>query len=132
MWVYIISLVILALLAWLMITFFFTPPVGTYIQPQSMSSPAFHARTVFRILNVLNLDDGALVTGVVDSGTIRVGNVLKLEKDSPKDLTVMDIEVSGKKAGEARAGEKANVLVSDLPDLELHRGDVLVDARKGM
>lgn len=72
---------------------------------------------------------GTVVTGVVESGTIRVGSPARLERGGQivAQTVVAGIEKFRSTVHEANAGENIGVLVPDLDRASVRAGDVLLN-----
>jgi translation elongation factor EF-Tu-like GTPase len=70
---------------------------------------------------------GTVVTGRVESGTLRVGDSLRLARadGSARDVTVSGIEMFRKVADTATVGDNVGLLLAELARDDVGSGDVL-------
>jgi elongation factor Tu len=70
---------------------------------------------------------GTVVTGRIESGTLRVGDAVGLQRDSATLATkVTGIEMFRKQLEQAKAGDSVGVLLHGVDKTGVQRGDVLV------
>lgn len=69
---------------------------------------------------------GAVATGRVESGTLRVGDTVQI--NGGQSVTVDAIEKFRKKLNEATQGELVGVLFKSIDEGQLARGDVLTSS----
>lgn len=69
---------------------------------------------------------GTVVTGRVESGTLKVGDEIHLKRQSSsKKVIVTGIEAFRKLLNQAQAGDNIGVLLRDIGKQDVQRGDVL-------
>jgi len=69
---------------------------------------------------------GVVVTGQIESGIIKVGdNVELVDLNESKNVVVTGIEKFRKVLSEAKAGENVGILLKDIDNAEVKRGQVL-------
>jgi len=70
---------------------------------------------------------GTVVTGQIESGTLRVGDKIRLTRQGAavKVVAVSGIEMFRKTAKEAAAGNNVGVLLKDVAKGEVQQGDLL-------
>ena len=70
---------------------------------------------------------GTVVTGQVESGTLRIGDEVYIRRpNSSRRTTVTGIEAFRKLLDEANAGDNIGVLLRDITKQEIQHGDVLL------
>jgi elongation factor Tu len=70
---------------------------------------------------------GTVVTGQVESSTLRVGDEIYIRRATSSRRTIVTgIEAFRKLLGEANAGDNVGVLLRDITKPEIQRGDVLL------
>src|SRR5512143_3592041 len=70
---------------------------------------------------------GTIVTGKIDSGTVRAGDELVIRgTGGQRRATVVGVEASRKVLEEAHAGDTVGVLLKDVARALIERGDELV------
>ncbi len=76
---------------------------------------------------------GIVVVGSIKSGVLKVGDKITVKgQTGEKEATVTGLEMFGKKAKEAKAGEKIGVLLDGITQDEIQQGDRLVGPGQGM
>ncbi len=69
---------------------------------------------------------GTVVTGRIESGTVAVGNEIRIQgKNSSKTTVVAGVEVHYKVTSQAQAGDDAGVLLKDIGKEDVQSGDIL-------
>ncbi|MBI5934971.1 MAG: hypothetical protein HY867_14795 [Chloroflexi bacterium] len=69
---------------------------------------------------------GTVVTGRIESGTIAVGNEIRIQgKSSSKTAVVSGVEVLRKVTSQAQAGDDAGILLKDIGKEDVQSGDIL-------
>ena len=69
---------------------------------------------------------GTVVTGRIESGTITVGNEIRIQgKNSSKTTTIAGVEVRRKITTQARAGDDVGILLKDISKEDVQQGDIL-------
>lgn len=70
---------------------------------------------------------GTVVTGRVESGSVAVGDILRLKRgdDSARSVAVTGIEMFRKMMDTARQGDNVGLLLRDVERNDVGRGDVL-------
>ena len=73
---------------------------------------------------------GIVVTGTVESGTLKVGDKIQIARagGSPRSVTVTGIEQFRKLLTEAQAGDDIGVLLRGIEKQDIQKGDVLLGA----
>jgi len=69
---------------------------------------------------------GVVATGLVESGTLRVGDTVQI--NNGPGVTVTAIEKFRKQLDEATAGENVGLLMKGIKREQLNRGDVLTSS----
>jgi len=70
---------------------------------------------------------GTVVTGQVESGTLKVGDEIQIQRqDSRKKAVVTGIEAFRKMLQQAQAGDNVGVLLRDINKQDVQHGDVLL------
>jgi len=70
---------------------------------------------------------GTVVTGTIDSGTLRVGDEVAISgKNGEKRVVVAGIEAFRKILSEANAGNAVGILFKDITKQDVQRGDVIL------
>ena len=71
---------------------------------------------------------GTVVTGMVESGTVRVGSLVRVERDGRlvAQTVIAGVETFRKIVDAAAAGENVGLLVPDLDRASVQSGDVLL------
>jgi elongation factor Tu len=92
---------------------------------KSMSSDPSFRMTIEDVFSIRGR--GTVVTGKVEQGRVRVGDVLELKGTyDAREVVVSGVERSHKKVEQATAGEFIGILFKDLTGEEVSRGDELV------
>ena len=69
---------------------------------------------------------GTVVTGQIESGTITVGDDIRIQgKSSSKTTVVAGVEVHRKVVPHAQTGDNVGVLLKDISKEDVQQGDVL-------
>lgn len=69
---------------------------------------------------------GTVVTGRIESGTITVGNEIRIQgKSSSKAAVVSGVEVLRKVTSQANAGDNVGLLLKDIGKEDVQSGDIL-------
>ena len=69
---------------------------------------------------------GTVATGRIESGTITVGNEIRIQgKSSSKTAVVHGVEVNRKVTTQAQTGDNVGLLFKDLTGEDIQQGDVL-------
>ena len=69
---------------------------------------------------------GTVVTGRIGSGTVAVGNEIRIQgKSSSKTAVVSGVEVLRKVTSQAQAGDDAGILLKDIGKEDVQSGDIL-------
>ena len=69
---------------------------------------------------------GTVVTGRIESGTVAVGNEIRIQgKSSSKTAVVSGVEVLRKVTSQAQAGDDAGILLKDIGKEDVQSGDIL-------
>ena len=69
---------------------------------------------------------GTVVTGRIESGTIAVGNEIRIQgKSFSKTVVVSGVEVRRKVTSQAQAGDDAGILLKDIGKEDVQPGDIL-------
>jgi elongation factor Tu len=69
---------------------------------------------------------GTVITGRIESGTIIVGNEIRIQgKSSSKIAVVSGVEVNRKVTAQAQAGDDVGVLFKDISKEDVQPGDIL-------
>lgn len=69
---------------------------------------------------------GTVVTGRIESGTVAVGNEIRIQgKSSSKTAVVSGVEVLRKVTSQAQAGDEAGILLKDIGKEDVQPGDIL-------
>ena len=69
---------------------------------------------------------GTVVTGRIESGTVAVGNEIRIQgKGSSKTAVVSGVEVLRKVTSLAQAGDEAGILLKDIGKEDVQPGDIL-------
>ncbi|MFL7790538.1 MAG: EF-Tu/IF-2/RF-3 family GTPase [Anaerolineae bacterium] len=70
---------------------------------------------------------GTVVVGQIESGTLQIGDVVKIETQvDTLETIVTGIEKFRRRLKQASAGENVGVLLRDVAKEDLQRGDVLI------
>jgi elongation factor Tu len=70
---------------------------------------------------------GTVVVGQIESGTLQIGDVVKIETQvDTLETIVTGIEKFRRRLKQASAGENVGVLLRDVAKGDLQRGDVLI------
>lgn len=70
---------------------------------------------------------GTVVTGKIESGTLRVGDEVAINgKNGEKRTVVTGIEAFRKTVSQANAGDTVGILLKDIAKQDIQRGDVLL------
>jgi len=93
-----------------------------------MSADPFFRMTIVDVFFIKGR--GTVVTGTVESGTLKVGDEIKIARASslPRTVTVTGIERVRQLLSEATAGDDVGVLLRGVEKKEVQRGDVLLGA----
>lgn len=70
---------------------------------------------------------GTVVAGVIEEGTVRVGDEVRVGDGFPALVRVDGIEVSRQSTDEASSGERAGLLFAELDKSAVARGQVVTD-----
>lgn len=90
-----------------------------------MSADPFFRMTVEDVFFIKGR--GTVVTGQVDSGTLRVNDEIYIRRaTSSRRTTVTGIEAFRKLLDQAQAGDNIGVLLPDVTKQEIQHGDVLL------
>jgi elongation factor Tu len=69
---------------------------------------------------------GTVVTGRIESGTITVGDEIRIQgKSSSKTVVVAGVEANRKVIKQAQAGDNIGILLKDLSKEDVQQGDIL-------
>lgn len=69
---------------------------------------------------------GTVVTGRIESGTVTVGDEIRIQgKGSSKTTTVHGVEISRKVLPHAKAGDDVGILLKDIGKEDVQQGDIL-------
>ena len=69
---------------------------------------------------------GTVVTGQIESGTLAVGDEIRINgRSSSRKTVVAGVEVARKVVPRARAGDHVGVLLKDISEQDVQQGDVL-------
>ena len=69
---------------------------------------------------------GTVVTGRIESGTVAVGNEIRIQgKSSSKTAVVSGVEIHRKVTSQAQAGDDAGILLKDIGKEDVQSGDIL-------
>jgi len=89
-----------------------------------MSTDPFFRMTVEDIFSIKGR--GTVVTGKIESGTIKVGDEISIQgKNGEKKTTVTGIEMFRKTMGQANAGDNVGLLLKNIAKPDVQQGDVL-------
>jgi elongation factor Tu len=89
-----------------------------------MSTDPMFRMTVQEVLSIRGR--GSVLTGRIESGTITVGNEIRIQrKSSSKTAVISGIEVERKVTTHARAGDEVGVLLKDINQEDVQSGDIL-------
>jgi translation elongation factor EF-Tu-like GTPase len=92
-------------------------------KPPMPTDPTFRM-TVQEIFSIKSR--GTVVTGQIESGTITVGDEIRIQgKSSSKTTVVTGVEVYRKVVTRAQAGDNVGVLLKDINKEDVQQGDVL-------
>jgi elongation factor Tu len=93
-----------------------------------MSADPFFRMTIVDVFFIKGR--GTVVTGTVESGTLKVGDEIKITRASslPRSVTVTGIERVRQLLSEASAGDDVGVLLRGVEKKDVQRGDVLLGA----
>jgi len=88
------------------------------------SDPSFNM-TIVDVFSIRGR--GTVVTGTIDQGRVRVGDVLELRGMSdPREVVVSAIEMLRKKVNQAAVGDYVGILFKDITKEDVSTGDELV------
>jgi len=87
------------------------------------ADPAFRM-TVQEVFSIKGR--GTVVTGRIDSGTINVGDEIRIQKgSSSRTVVVSGLEINRKALARAQAGDVIGALFKDLEQGDIQQGDAL-------
>ena len=90
-----------------------------------MSTDPFFRMTVEDVFSIAKR--GTVVTGKIESGTIKVGDEISIQgKNGEKKTIVSGVEMFKKIMSQANAGDDVGVLLKDIGKQDVQRGDVLL------
>lgn len=89
-----------------------------------MSADPFFRMTVQDVFSIRNR--GTVVTGQIESGTLKVGDEIQIQGGGTTIKTVVTaIEVFRKQLEQAQAGDNVGVLLREIEKSDVRPGDVL-------
>jgi len=93
-----------------------------------MTADAFFRMTVQDVFTIR--DRGTVVTGQVESGTLKVGDEIYLNRARGDrwPVVVAGLEMFRKQVTQAQAGDNVGLLLRDVEKKDVKRGDVLLGA----
>ena len=95
-----------------------------------MPSDSFFRMTIQDVFAIRGR--GTVVTGQVESGTLQVGDVVKVETQGDTiETLVTSIEMFRRSIDQASAGEHVGVFLRDVAKDDVQRGDVLMGTSAG-
>jgi elongation factor Tu len=90
-----------------------------------MTTDPFFRMTVEDVFSIAKR--GTVVTGKIESGTLRVGDEIAINgKNGEKRTVVGGIEALRKILSEANAGDAVGILLKDIAKQDVQRGDVIL------
>ena len=90
-----------------------------------MTTDPFFRMTVEDVFSIAKR--GTVVTGKIESGTLRVGDEVAINgKSGEKRTVVIGIEAFRKILSEANAGDAVGILFKDITKQDVQRGDVML------
>jgi elongation factor Tu len=90
-----------------------------------MTTDPFFRMTVEDVFSIAKR--GTVVTGKIESGTLRVGDEIAINgKNGEKRTFVAGIEALRKILSEANAGDAVGILLKDIAKQDVQRGDVIL------
>ena len=90
-----------------------------------MSTDPFFRMTVEDVFYIAKR--GMVVTGKIESGTIKVGDEIAIQgKNGEKKTVVSGVEMFKKIMSQANAGDNVGILLKDVAKQDVQRGDVLL------
>ena len=101
-------------------------PSNAPVQPETPAAPAGAFR--FTVQDVFTITGrGTVVTGMIESGQVSVGESVQLRRTTGecKTVQVTGLEVFRKMLDTATEGMNVGILVSDVTKSDIGRGDVL-------
>jgi elongation factor Tu len=90
-----------------------------------MTTDPFFRMTIQDVFTIAKR--GTVVTGTIESGTLRVGDEVAINgKNGEKRTVVAGIEAFRKILSEANAGDAVGILLQDIAKQDVQRGDVIL------
>jgi len=90
-----------------------------------MSTDPFFRMTVEDVFSIKGR--GTVVTGKIESGTIKVGDEIAIQgKNGEKRTIVTGVEMFRKTMSQANAGDNVGILLKDVGKQDVQRGDVIL------
>lgn len=90
-----------------------------------MSTDPFFRMTVEDIFSIKGR--GTVVTGKIESGTIKVGDEIIIQgKNGEKKTTVTGVEMFRKMLDQAKAGDNVGILLKNISKNDIQQGDVML------
>src|ERR1044071_7018914 len=90
-----------------------------------MTTDPFFRMTVQDVFSIAKR--GTVVTGTIESGTLKVGDEVAISgKNGEKRTVVAGIEAFRKLLSEANAGDAVGILLKDITKQDVQRGDVML------
>jgi elongation factor Tu len=90
-----------------------------------MTTDPFFRMTVEDVFSIKGR--GTVVTGKIESGTIKVGDEISIQgKNGEKKTIVSGIEMFRKTMSQANAGDNVGLLLKDIAKPNVQQGDVLL------
>jgi len=89
-----------------------------------MSTDPFFRMTVEDVFNIKGR--GTVVTGKIESGTIKVGDEISIQgRNGEKRTVVTGVEMFRKTMSQANVGDNVGILLKDINKQDVQGGDVL-------
>jgi len=90
-----------------------------------MSTDPFFRMTVEDVFSIKGR--GTVVTGKIESGTIKVGDEVAIQgKNGEKRTIVTGVEMFRKTMSQANAGDNVGILLKDVAKQDVQQGDVIL------
>jgi elongation factor Tu len=90
-----------------------------------MTTDPFFRMTVEDVFSIAKR--GTVVTGKIESGTLKVGDEVAIQgKNGEKKTVVTGLEMFRKTMSQANAGDAVGILLKDIGKQEVQAGDVLL------
>lgn len=106
-----------------------TPPLHLYQFMKGFSKTSMSTDPAFRmtVQDIFSIKDrGTVVTGRIESGTVTVGDEIRIQgKSSSKTATVNGVEIRRKVITHAQAGDDIGILLKDIDKEDVQQGDIL-------